>query len=142
MVIWGNLPSSQDCSATYRSLCNFVPDLVVRVAVDVECTACIILFTSIMAADGIVSVHTDGDIDPNEPTNISLFCAVEWTQEIPQSFQLNDSAPQNMWFMVTTRDTSHFEMSPLNDVAPLNMLCILVTLDVSHVPMSWLNADA
>ena len=114
-------------------------EAVVRVVVDVVYTACITLFTSIIVADDIVSVHTDGDIDPNEPTNISLFCAVEWTQEIPQSFQLNDSAPQNMWFMVTTRDTSHFEMSPLNDVAPLNMPHILVTRDTSQFEMSPLK---
>ena len=45
-------------------------EAVAKVMVAVVCTACITLLTS-------VPVHTICDIDPDEPTNISLFCAVE-----------------------------------------------------------------
>ena len=53
--------------------------------VDVTYTACIALFKLVMgvddkllmAVDDIVLVHTVRDIDPDEPTNISLFRAVE-----------------------------------------------------------------
>ena len=50
------------------------------VVVEVVCTACINLLTSIMVLDVIVSVHPVRDIDPDEPTNILFFLAVEWTQ--------------------------------------------------------------
>ena len=97
--------------------------------VDVVYTACIALFKLVMgvddklliAVDDVVPVHSVRGIDPGEYTNILFFHAVEWTQELPQSFRLNDSAPQNMYFMVLTCDTCHFRMSALNDVASLNM---------------------
>ena len=43
--------------------------------------------------------------------------------------------------MLSTLDTSQFEMSLLNDVAPINMLFIEVTLDTSHVEMFPLKLD-
>ena len=48
-----------------------------RLVVDVVYTACITLFTSIMVLDDLVPVHTVRDIDPDEPTNIFRFRAVE-----------------------------------------------------------------
>ena len=50
------------------------------VVVDAVCTACIILLKSIIAVDDLVSVHTVRDIDPDEPSNMLFFCAVDWTQ--------------------------------------------------------------
>ena len=50
-------------------------EAVLSEVVDVVYTACIILFTSMMGADDIV--HSVRDIDPDEPTNISVFRAVE-----------------------------------------------------------------
>ena len=84
-------------------------------------------------------MHTDGDIDPDEPSNISFLLAFEWTQAVPQSFRLNDVACQNMLVMSVTLDTSHFEMSPLNAFALRNIAVIVVTLDTSHFEMSPLN---
>ena len=52
---------------------------------------------------------------------------------------LNDVAPVNMLFTVKTRDTSHFEISPLNFCAPKNMADMFFTLDTLHFEMSWLN---
>ena len=37
-------------------------------------------------------VHTAGDIDPGELSNIPAFLAFEWTQVELQSFSLNDAA--------------------------------------------------
>ena len=44
----------------------------------------------------VVAVHTRLDIDPGEPTNISVLLAVESTQAVPQSLCMNNFAPQNM----------------------------------------------
>ena len=64
-----------------------------------------------------VGVHTVSDIDPDEPANIELLLAFEWTQAAPQSFCLNDVACRNMSFILVTFETSHIEMEPLKDVA-------------------------
>ena len=40
----------------------------------------------------VVCVHSNGDIDPGDPANMSLLLAFEWTQASPQSFCLNDLA--------------------------------------------------
>ena len=53
---------------------------VARVVVDMVYTACINLFTSIILVDEIVPVHSVRDIDPDEPTNMLYFRAVERTQ--------------------------------------------------------------
>ena len=37
-----------------------------------------------------------------------------------------------MWLISVTRDTSHFQMSPLNDAALMKTELISVTLDTSH----------
>ena len=60
-------------------------------------------------------------MDPGEPANMSLFVALEWTQRAPHRFCLKDAAFRNMFFMLITLETSHFEMSLLNDVAPWNI---------------------
>ena len=70
-------------------------EAVATVVIDVVYTAFITLF----------SKHTDCDIDPDEPTNISVFRASDQTQEMPQSSRSNDVAPQNMKLMVVTLDT-------------------------------------
>ena len=62
-------------------------------------------------------VHIVLDIDPDDPANITLFLALEWTQAAPQSRRWNNIASRNMESMLLTLDTSHFEMSPLNDSA-------------------------
>ena len=45
--------------------------------------------------------------------------------------------------MFLTRDTFHFEISPLKDVAPMKMAPMFVMLDTSHSPIeqarSWVN---
>ena len=66
---------------------------------------------------GISVVTGIPSIDPDEPANMSNLDAFEWTQAAPQNFRLNDVASENMKSMLSTLDTSHFEMSPLNDVA-------------------------
>ena len=71
-------------------------EVVTRMVVDVVYTALITLFTTIIAVGDVSPVHTVRDIDPDEPSNIWLFRAVEWTQECPQSRRLNDFAPQNI----------------------------------------------
>ena len=88
--------------------------------------------------DGVV-VHTVLDIDPDEPANMSVDLAIEWTQAAPQSFRLNDSAPQNMESMLLTRDTSQCAMSPLNELAERNISGMLVTRDTSHLERSLFN---
>ena len=70
-----------------------------------------------VVTDGGADVHTVRDIDPDEPINVKVLGALEWTQAAPQSFRLNNIAPRNMESMLLTLDTSHFEMSPLNDLA-------------------------
>ena len=65
-----------------------------------------------------VRMHSVVDIDPGEPTNMPCLVACEWTQRAPHSFWSNDLAFRNMFFMFSTLETCHFEMSPLNDVAP------------------------
>ena len=90
----------------------------------------------------VVVVHAVLDIDPNEPSNITVFFAVEWTHAYPQSFRVNNIAPRNMESMLVTLDTSQREMSQLNEIADRNISGILVTLETSHYEMSLLNAFA
>ena len=70
-------------------------------------------------------------IDPGEPASMSYILAFERIHDL-QSVCLNDVAPENMRSMSVTRNTSHFEMSPLNVFAFWNMLFILVTLETSQ----------
>ena len=79
------------------------------------------------------------DIEPGEFLNMSVIVALEWTHASPQRVWLNDVASLNMYSILVTLDTSHFEMSPLNDSAPWNMRYILLTRDTSHFEMSPLN---
>ena len=51
---------------------------------------------------------------PDEPSNIPSLCAVEM-DHAPQSVCVKDDAPENIFSMLFTLDTSHLEMSPLND---------------------------
>ena len=62
-------------------------------------------------------VHTICDIDPDVPSNMRVFGALEWTQKAPQSFCLKDVAWENIRSILSTLDTSHFEISPLNNSA-------------------------
>ena len=55
-------------------------------------------------------------IRPDEPSNIPSLSAVE-VSHAPQSVCAKDDAPEKMFFMLVTLNTSHFEMSPLNDDA-------------------------
>ena len=87
-------------------------------------------------------VHTVRDIDPDEPENMLLLLAKEYTQAGPQSFCLNDVAARNIADMSVTLDTSHAEMSELNSVAHANISAMVVTLDTSHFEMSPLNKFA
>ena len=47
-----------------------------------------------------------------------------------------------MLCMLRTRNTFHFEISPLNDCVSENIRAMLVTLDTSHLEMSLLNEVA
>ena len=40
----------------------------------------------------VVAAHTVCDIDPDDPSNIKLLLAFEWTQAAPHIFRLNDTA--------------------------------------------------
>ena len=84
-------------------------------------------------------VHGVCEIDPDEPANMVVEIALEWTQAGPQSVRLNNFACQNMKSMLETLDTSHFEMSPLNDDAKRNIAGMVRTLDTSHFERSRLN---
>ena len=113
---------------------------------------------------GEMVVHISRDIDPDEPSNMSVWSAFECTHRAlyiragtrawvggeeggtrvvvvvqgkvyPQRFWLNDSASRNMFFMLITFETSHFERSPLNDAAPWNIPDIRRTFDTSHLAM-------
>ena len=42
------------------------------------------------------SLHVVCEIDPDEPANMVVLLAFEWTQAAPQSFRLNNFASQNM----------------------------------------------
>ena len=84
-------------------------------------------------------VHTVSDIEPDDPSNISCFLALERTQAAPQSCRVNDCAFMNMAPMSLTLDTSHVEISQLNNFAPKNMLFMVVTLDTSQLEMSPSN---
>ena len=50
------------------------------------------LVSSVLDDIAVVIVHTDRDIDPDEPVNIFFLLALELTQLIPQSSWLNDAA--------------------------------------------------
>ena len=58
----------------------------------------------------VVDGHTVRDMDPGEPSNMSILLAFDLTQAAPQSFCSNDSASSNIESMLTTLDTSHSEM--------------------------------
>ena len=78
-------------------------------------------------------------IAPDEPSNIPFLSAVEMYHK-PQSACANDDAPENIFSMLVTLDTSHLEMSALNDDASgtlfaLNKLIISVTPDTSQDPI-------
>ena len=87
----------------------------------------------------VADVHAVRDIDPDDPVNMSSLLALDWTQAAPQRFRLNDDACKNIESMLTTLDTSHFEMSPLNDAVQRNIAVIEVTLETSHFEMSPLK---
>ena len=84
-------------------------------------------------------VQTVDDIDPDVPSNMAAFLAVEWTHGAPQSSWLKSVAPKNMPYMSFTLETSQFDMSPLNTTALWNILAVLRTVDTSHVERSPLN---
>ena len=81
-------------------------------------------------------MQTFRDIDPEEPANILVFVAFEWTHAPPQSLRLKTVAPPNMPDISYTFDTSHFDRSPLNDDAPRNILLMSFTRDTSHFEIS------
>ena len=93
--------------------------------------------------EGVVpDLHTVRDIDPGEPSNISILLAVERTQAALQRLRLNDTAFENISSMLRTLDKSHFEMRPLNDVARANIMFMFSTLETSHFDMPVLKASA
>ena len=87
-------------------------------------------------AEGLVFVHTVLEMDPGEPSNMTVLLAFEWTQGASQSFRLNDFAWRNIESILITRDTSHFDTSPLNVNAFWNIPSIFLTFDTSHFEMS------
>ena len=94
-------------------------------------------------AAGLVSdVHTVFDIDPNEPSNMPVLIAIEWTQPAPHRFCVKDLAFRNISFMFCTFEAGHFEMSPLNDVAPWNIPDMSLTLDTSQSIMEQTTGNA
>ena len=68
----------------------------------------------------VVAIGVGKHIDPDDPVNIWLLSAFEWTQTDLQSVWLKDVAHKNNEFMLVTRDTFHFERSPLKLVLPKN----------------------
>ena len=90
----------------------------------------------------MAAVHTFDDIDPGESINMSVLTAYEFAQATPHSVRLNEEAPENMYLMSVTADTSHFDRSWLKVEALKNMFAILVTADTSHFDRSWLKVDA
>ena len=66
------------------------------------------------ASDG---VHTVGDIDPDDPSNMDFFFTFDVFQLGEHSLWLKDFAFKNILVMSVTLDTSHLEMSILNDFA-------------------------
>ena len=58
------------------------------------------------------------EIDPEEPSNMNFFSALECTQATPQRVRLKDVAPSNMPVISITCETFHVERSWLKDVAP------------------------
>ena len=66
----------------------------------------------------VVVTHAVCDIDPLDPSNMLSFFTLELTQAAPQSSWLKDVAPENMYCMSVTRDTSHLDRSWLKDFAP------------------------
>ena len=65
-----------------------------------------------------VVVHDIYDIDPDEPTNMLIFAAIELTHATPHRTWLKDAAFKNIQSMLVTRATSHLDRSWLKDVAP------------------------
>ena len=53
---------------------------------------------------------------PDEPANIPFLSAAE-VYHLLQSDCANDVAPENIFFILITLETSHLEMSQLNDTA-------------------------
>ena len=100
-----------------------------------SCTRCCVASVHISFDAGWLLVHTSLDIDPVEPTNMCVWVAREWTQRAPQRLCLKDAAFRNMFFMLITLETCHFEMSRLNDVAPRNIPDMCRTLETSHRAM-------
>ena len=45
-----------------------------------------------VAANAVGSVHSVGDIDPVEPSNMRVFTASEWTHALVHNFCVNDGA--------------------------------------------------
>ena len=80
-------------------------------------------------------VHTVLDIDPNDPANIPVLIAFELTQPGPQSFCVKDLVFRNIFSMLLTLESCHFEISPLNDAAPWNIPDMSLTFDTSHPAM-------
>ena len=101
--------------------------LVVVVVVVVVVAVVMVLATVLCMALALVLVHIIWDIDPDEPANMLILVAFEYTQVVPQSSCLNILASMNMPSILITLDTSHLEMSPLNLKAPLNISFIVVT---------------
>ena len=67
--------------------------------------------------DASDAVHTVGDIDPDDPSNMDFFFTFDVSQLGVQSVCVNDFAFKNILVMSATLDTSQFEMLTLNDFA-------------------------
>ena len=80
-------------------------------------------------------------IRPRDPSNIVFLSAAEMPH-LPQRVCAKDDAPENIFTMLPTLETSQLEMSPLNDDAEANMLSVVVTIDMSHLEISLLKDDA
>ena len=61
--------------------------------------------------------HTVFDMEPGDPSNISIFDACELTHAAPHSVCRNEFASANICCISVTRDTSQLDRSWLNKCA-------------------------
>ena len=71
--------------------------VVMVVAIVVVVVVAVVVVVVVMAVVvAVVVVHTFLDIDPEEPSNMSVLVASDRTQASPQRFCLNDAACKNI----------------------------------------------
>ena len=85
--------------------------MVIIFPVEIVVVAVVFMDNAMVFVVVVVAAVVVVNIDPGECVNMSIFFALEFTQETPQSICSKDVALSNIWDMSMTAETSHADRS-------------------------------